>query len=366
LVGGVAILDDERLTLDVRHGDAAAWDELYRRYAPSVRAVCIKYVRDPETAADLVHDTFERALRRVSGLDPSTGRLGPWLRVIARNTCLNWLRRQGREVELLDESEDRLAVGPEGTYEAAERSEQVRAAFMALTDRDRRILIQRHVMDQDVPTMARENGLTPGSMSVVLSKARAQLRDHVPSVHAWIASPFVLLRHRLRDVVQRLADSGGLDPLTTALAGAAVMSVVVLALPGVLGDRPEPEVDQSAEVATSMRRPPLVEDAPNSTGAGPKSDTVPTGPLQTDPAPQAHSLDEGARLTPRIPGTRLEVVEQPPENYQHAWHVSVGTDLGGSETEATLDGYGEGISSSIIMTVCEDDINVVVASCHAE
>lgn len=108
--------------------DAAAFEELYRRYEVVVAAFLVRRSRDPELAADLTTETFAVALLR-SDAFRDEGPVVGWLLGIARNALLeSWRRgraerraqeRLGLELHLSDASHERVetlldadAVGP--------------------------------------------------------------------------------------------------------------------------------------------------------------------------------------------------------------------------------------------------------------
>ena len=69
------------------------WDELYGRHAEELIRFVLKLTGDRERAADLVHDTFVRAMRSSNQLrDPLAVRA--WLYKIAANLTRNELRRR--------------------------------------------------------------------------------------------------------------------------------------------------------------------------------------------------------------------------------------------------------------------------------
>lgn len=52
---------DEQLLIDgCKRGEASARKELYELYAPAMMSVCARYVRDRETARDLLQDGFSK------------------------------------------------------------------------------------------------------------------------------------------------------------------------------------------------------------------------------------------------------------------------------------------------------------------
>lgn len=76
-------------------------EHFYRRYGPMVVRRCARLLRDPEKAADAMHDVFVEILRRketLNGEAPSS-----LLLRTATNVCLNRLRSERRKPEDRDD-----------------------------------------------------------------------------------------------------------------------------------------------------------------------------------------------------------------------------------------------------------------------
>ncbi len=79
--------------------DAAAFRELYDRYAGPVHGYHLRRTHDPHAAHDLTAETFAQAwLARRRFRDRAGGSAGPWLYGIARNLLAQSVRR--RRIEL--------------------------------------------------------------------------------------------------------------------------------------------------------------------------------------------------------------------------------------------------------------------------
>ncbi len=90
--------DDERALVErAQAGDRAAFRALYQRFAPSVyRYAIVPTVHDRTLAEDLLADTFVRALENLHRFTWQTRGVLPWLIRIAKNLCLDHLRKSGR------------------------------------------------------------------------------------------------------------------------------------------------------------------------------------------------------------------------------------------------------------------------------
>ncbi len=78
-----------------RHGDVAAFAELYDRHAPVVLALMRRILASD--AQDLLHDVFLEAWQSAREYDPARASVRAWLLVRARTRAVDRLRRQQRE-----------------------------------------------------------------------------------------------------------------------------------------------------------------------------------------------------------------------------------------------------------------------------
>jgi RNA polymerase sigma-70 factor (ECF subfamily) len=81
-------------TLEVRFvgGDAAAFEELFRRWQAEVFRWVRRLVRDQATAEEVTVEAFWRAYRSRARFDPSRS-FGAWMRKVAANAALDALER---------------------------------------------------------------------------------------------------------------------------------------------------------------------------------------------------------------------------------------------------------------------------------
>jgi len=81
-------------------GDQEAFETLFRQYQGQAYQWIARIVRNRATAEDLTIETFWRVHRAHARFDASRGQFAGWLRRIATNTALDFLRRNRREVPL--------------------------------------------------------------------------------------------------------------------------------------------------------------------------------------------------------------------------------------------------------------------------
>ncbi len=178
MVASAAPRSDAGLVEAVRSGDTEAFSELYRAHAGVVRAVAYSQVHDREAAADIVQDTFFRALRNLGSLqDPA--RFRPWLLSIARNLATDQLRTRGRVTILDDSATYELAdprPGPGSLTELTELAEQVKGCVAGLSTRDATAIVMVTQLGFTPEQVASALGLTPGAAKVLLHRARRRMR----------------------------------------------------------------------------------------------------------------------------------------------------------------------------------------------
>ncbi|MDX1420008.1 MAG: sigma-70 family RNA polymerase sigma factor, partial [Rubricoccaceae bacterium] len=90
---------DHALIEAFQRGDEFAFVALYNRHKGAVYAFCAKMLLDREAAEDVMQEAFVRVYENRQRL-LSTGSFKAYLFTIARNQCLNTLRRAGREGRL--------------------------------------------------------------------------------------------------------------------------------------------------------------------------------------------------------------------------------------------------------------------------
>jgi len=101
---------DADLMLRVQRGDLAAFEELVEKHRQGVMNFVCRMLGDPVEAEDIAQMVFVQVLKAAPRYS-MTARFRTWLYTIARNLCLNELRRRSRHrAESLDlNSSDDLA-----------------------------------------------------------------------------------------------------------------------------------------------------------------------------------------------------------------------------------------------------------------
>src|SRR5215471_19831600 len=131
---------DEELVKRAQGGDRAALDRLVRRHQRALFALCLRYVRDADEAADLVQRSFVRAMGKLAELRDA-GVFRSWILRIGAHLALNHIRDHARFVaddgELETGVSDEHALSASERIEAAEEASALRTAVNGLPTKQR-------------------------------------------------------------------------------------------------------------------------------------------------------------------------------------------------------------------------------------
>jgi RNA polymerase sigma-70 factor (ECF subfamily) len=173
--------DDERgLVRRAQDGDMPAFRELYERYAASVhRYAIVPLVHDRVLAEDLLADTFVRALENIGRFRWQGKGFLPWLIRIAKNLCLDHLRKSGRigpwPVGFEHLLPDVADVGGESAVAHRETGalmrDRIEACLEEINPRYRKVLQLRLVEGLARDRAASEMEVSIGTLDVLLFRA---------------------------------------------------------------------------------------------------------------------------------------------------------------------------------------------------
>jgi RNA polymerase sigma-70 factor (ECF subfamily) len=143
----------------------------------AVFRVAARLLRDAREAEDVTQDTFLLYWQRGA----EVRRPREWLLRVARNACLDRLRRSGRLVshepaELPEPAED---CDPAWHYEQDEINERLRALVDTLPEPQRSLIVLFDMQGVDGATCARILELNVNQVKVYLHRARRRLREQL-------------------------------------------------------------------------------------------------------------------------------------------------------------------------------------------
>lgn len=174
--------DDRNLIEAFRTGDEFAFVSLYNRYKEPVYAFCLKMLLSQDAAKDAMQDTFLRVYENRDRLLNSRS-FRAWLFTIARNQCLNLMRREHRKVGLPEYDSNRPELlAPERSTAALEKSERVAMVnhFLAQLKPDyREVIVLREYQNLSYEEIAAITKTTLSAVKSRLFKARRKLATYM-------------------------------------------------------------------------------------------------------------------------------------------------------------------------------------------
>jgi RNA polymerase sigma-70 factor (ECF subfamily) len=186
---------EELLVGDLGAVDESTFAGLTERHRRELHVHCYRMLGSFEDAEDAVQETLLRAWRKRETFE-GRSTVRAWLYRIATNTCLDLLAKRrpeaasGGEVPWLQPYPDRLlhelraddTAEPENLAVARETIELAYlVAVQHLAPRPRAVLILRDVVGWPAKDVAELLGDSVNSVNSALQRARAGLREHLPS-----------------------------------------------------------------------------------------------------------------------------------------------------------------------------------------
>jgi RNA polymerase sigma factor (sigma-70 family) len=261
-------------------------------YDPNLRAAVARCM-GPGDGEDALQEARLRAIAAADGIGPHAA---AYLAVIARRAVADVRRDEARRarIDLTGDEADFGTVDPFGEADAADDEARlvaaVRFALGELPDRHRAMLVARALEGASDADLAARFGVTPGSVSVILSRARQRarhlattfLREGLAAAAGWRARGQRLaagLRGRVGGWSVALPAVG--DQAVPAMVAAVAAVAISLAPPA---RPPATTIAATHTTVTDSAAPTGPADTPATTAAPTPTTTRPTA-TGTEPAP---------------------------------------------------------------------------------
>jgi RNA polymerase sigma factor (sigma-70 family) len=86
-------------------GDRRMQEELYKRFAPKMYAVCLRYANNPDDAQDLLQEGFIKVYRNLHRFR-AEGSFEGWVRRVFVNTSIEHFRKKSTQLSSVSEKEE--------------------------------------------------------------------------------------------------------------------------------------------------------------------------------------------------------------------------------------------------------------------
>lgn len=160
---------DESVFRACRRGDKAAYATLAQRHYRHVFVLCLGMLANVHDAEDVAQDTLLKGLQNIRGL-ARPERFEPWILRIAKNLCVDLLRRRKRR--------RRLPVEPEPTIDReSHENHDLERAIRRLPQELRLPLTMFYFEHKDAGSIAGKLGISPSLVYERLRAARESLHE---------------------------------------------------------------------------------------------------------------------------------------------------------------------------------------------
>jgi len=197
--------DDEKLVALTRRGHEHAFDMLVERYQARLLGFCRQMLRSTEDAEDVLQEVFVAAYKAmVADERPITVR--PWLYRIARNRCLNHLRKPTADGQ--DTMDTHPHMNGVTTHERVQNREEFRSLLAdvgELPETQRSALLLREIDAMSYEEIAKAMDTTVPGVKSLLVRARIALAESSQSRQLTCDE----VRIELAEAAEGLAKVGG-------------------------------------------------------------------------------------------------------------------------------------------------------------
>ena len=163
--------------------DEGAFIELYNQFFPRVYKFIFAKTSNTEITDEIISKAFLKMFENLSRYDKEKAAFSTWLFQIALNELKMFWRsnnyRGEREEPLLDEN---FQIGveyeePEKKFLQSETQNEIRAALEKLPERERKIIEMTYWLNYPPRKIAEILDLTPNHVSVILKRAKSNLKE---------------------------------------------------------------------------------------------------------------------------------------------------------------------------------------------
>jgi len=172
-------------------GDAAAWEDIVRRYQRRIYNICYRFAGSAEDADDLTQEVFIKMYKTLNSYDVERGAFLTWVTTITRNLLVDHFRK-GKHDRLTDsldgtpaqeedgrslgeQIEDKSTASPAEQVRSREAGEAVHEALQKLSPELREAVILRDLQDMDYKEIAGVLKVPEGTVKSRINRGRAEL-----------------------------------------------------------------------------------------------------------------------------------------------------------------------------------------------
>ena len=159
---------EKKLVASCRKADASAYTELVKAYSGRVFAICLGMLGNSHDAEDIAQQVLLKGFTDISRLQDNE-RFGAWIGRIAKNLCIDFIRRQKRRANGLAER-----AGP--SQSGSKDYPELEQALAKLPAEERLVLMLYYFDGQSTANIAETLAVSQAAVHTRMSRARKELR----------------------------------------------------------------------------------------------------------------------------------------------------------------------------------------------
>ena len=167
---------DQQAIRQVLAGNADSFRALVEKYERPLFVLVRNLVRDAGDAEDIAQETFVAAYANLKSYDPGRAKFSTWLFAMARNRCLNWLKRR-RPLVTARLPEGIVQDTPGSRLDAEATFQRLDAALDELPVEQRTAFVLAEIQGLSYRDIVRIEGVRLGTVKSRIARAKQKLRN---------------------------------------------------------------------------------------------------------------------------------------------------------------------------------------------
>lgn len=163
-----------------RNGQVRSYAQIVRTLQHRMLNFLYRMTQNREMAEDIGQEVFLKAFRRLDQYDRAKASFSTWLFTLARNLCLDELRKRRMNLVSLDDAlteEASVDPGPFQTAVDRELETKIKQAIQSLTPEFREVFVLKEYGLFSIEEIAAITGSPTGTVKSRLHRARVMLQE---------------------------------------------------------------------------------------------------------------------------------------------------------------------------------------------
>jgi RNA polymerase sigma-70 factor (ECF subfamily) len=176
------VTEDNDLVERLQNGDIEAFDTIYSKYSGKLYAFGLKYLKSTDETEELVQSVFLKIWENHKKLKKESS-FKSYIFVIAYNDICNLFRKRNYRQKFINEMIYENQVASESAEEGIDYQsvlDHVNKIIDELPEKQKTIFLKSRIEGKSTKEIAKEAGLSPGTIDNYISESLKYIRNHIP------------------------------------------------------------------------------------------------------------------------------------------------------------------------------------------